>query len=69
MNAEKEVFITDWFLTPQIYLRRPWFKHQRSWLDWVFKKIAERGVKIHIILFKEDNNVLYNNSGGVEMYL
>ena len=43
----------DWWLTPELYLRRPpaYFPEWR--LDRLLQKKAEQGVKIHIIVYKE----------------
>jgi hypothetical protein len=43
----------DWWLTPEIYLRRPpaYFPDWR--IDRLLKKKAEQGVKIHIAVYKE----------------
>jgi phospholipase D1/2 len=43
----------DWWLTPELFLRRPpaYFPEWR--LDRVLKRKAEQGVKIHVIVYKE----------------
>lgn len=52
-NAKEAIFILDWWLTPELYLRRPpaFFSEWR--LDRVLKRKAEQGVKIHVIVYKE----------------
>ncbi|PPQ84945.1 hypothetical protein CVT25_004458 [Psilocybe cyanescens] len=52
-NATEAIFITDWWLTPELYLRRPpaYFPEWR--LDKLLKRKAEQGVKIHVIVYKE----------------
>ncbi|KAF8962898.1 phospholipase D/nuclease [Flammula alnicola] len=52
-KAEEVIFITDWWLTPELYLRRPpaYFPEWR--LDYLLKRKAEQGVKIHVIVYKE----------------
>jgi len=43
----------DWWLTPELYLRRPpaYFPEWR--IDHLLKKKAEQGVKVHIVVYKE----------------
>ena len=61
MMAQSEVFITDWWLSPELYLKRPVNEdgmNQESRLDRVLTKIARKGVKIHIIVYREVSFVL-----------
>ncbi len=51
-NAKEEIFITDWWLCPEIYLKRP-VNDMASRLDKVLLKKSQQGVKIYILLFKE----------------
>lgn len=54
IDAAKEcVFIEDWWLSPELYLRRPPAANQEWRLDRLLKRKAEQGVKIYIFLFKE----------------
>ena len=64
LEAQKEVFICDWWLSPELYLKRPVGKelNQEYRLDRVLQKIAERGVKIYVIIYKEVTFALYNDS-------
>ena len=43
----------DWWLTPELYLRRPPACHPEWRLDRVLKRKAEQGVKIYVIVYKE----------------
>lgn len=52
-NAKEFIFILDWWLTPEPFLRRPPAFHQEWRLDRVLKRKAEEGVKIHVIVYKE----------------
>ncbi|EAR83685.1 phospholipase d1 (macronuclear) [Tetrahymena thermophila SB210] len=63
-KASHEVFITDWWLSPEMYLQRPvnQYTNQETRLDRVLKKIAERGVKIYIIVYREPTIALNLNS-------
>ncbi|XP_036882838.1 phospholipase D2 isoform X1 [Manis javanica] len=62
LRAQEEIFITDWWLSPEIYLKRP--AHSDDWrLDLMLKKKAEEGVRVSILLFKEVELALGINSG------
>ncbi|KAF9076259.1 hypothetical protein BDP27DRAFT_1398485 [Rhodocollybia butyracea] len=52
-NAKQCIFILDWWLTPELYLRRPPAKHPEWRLDKVLKRKAEQGVKIYVVVYKE----------------
>ncbi|KAF8622038.1 hypothetical protein AX15_007323 [Amanita polypyramis BW_CC] len=52
-SAREAIFILDWWLTPELYLRRPPAHHPEWRLDRVLKRKAEQGVKIHVIVYKE----------------
>lgn len=66
-RAESKIFITDWWLSPEIYLKRP-IPVTSSGLDtyWRLDKVllraAERGVMIHVLLYKEFDHALPNDS-------
>ncbi|OTF74092.1 phospholipase D1-like protein [Euroglyphus maynei] len=50
--AKEEIFITDWWLSPEIYLQRPSLGF--DWrLDHLLLKKARTGVRIFILLYKE----------------
>ena len=51
-NAKEEIFITDWWLCPELFLKRPTDDLQYR-LDKILLKKAKEGVKIYILLFKE----------------
>ncbi|KAF8811342.1 phospholipase D [Phlegmacium glaucopus] len=52
-SAKEFIFIQDWWLTPELYLRRPpaYFPEWR--IDRLLEKKAQQGVKIHVIVYKE----------------
>ncbi|KIY71099.1 phospholipase D/nuclease [Cylindrobasidium torrendii FP15055 ss-10] len=52
-RAKDVIFILDWWLTPELYLRRPPAEHEDYRLDRVLKRKAEEGVKIYVIVYKE----------------
>ena len=43
----------DWWLTPELYLRRPPAYHEEWRLDRILKRKAQQGVKIYVIVYKE----------------
>uniref|UniRef100_A0A1D1XTW8 phospholipase D n=1 Tax=Anthurium amnicola TaxID=1678845 RepID=A0A1D1XTW8_9ARAE len=63
MSAEKEIFIEDWWLSPELYLRRPPSKNEEYRLDRILKKKAQQGVKIYVVLYKEMTQALTLDSG------
>ncbi|XP_034991718.1 phospholipase D2 [Zootoca vivipara] len=60
-QAKEEIFITDWWLSPEIYMKRP--AQSDDWrLDLLLKHKAEQGVRISVLLFKEVGLALGINS-------
>lgn len=62
MQAKEEIFITDWWLSPEVHMKRP-AKNDDFRLDIILKRKAEEGVRICILLFKEVELALGINSG------
>ncbi|KAF8129820.1 hypothetical protein EV363DRAFT_1399636 [Boletus edulis] len=52
-SAKDAIFILDWWLTPELYLRRPPAQNQEWRLDRLLQRKAEQGVKIYIVVYKE----------------
>ena len=52
-SAKEAIFILDWWLSPELYLRRPPAQYPEWRLDRILKRKAEQGVKIYIIVYKE----------------
>jgi len=52
-RAKETIYIADWWLSPELFLRRPPYFNQEWRLDQVLKRRAEAGVKIYIIVYKE----------------
>ncbi|KAF8253235.1 phospholipase D/nuclease [Wilcoxina mikolae CBS 423.85] len=52
-NAKEVVYIADWWLSPELFLRRPPSEAKEWRLDRVLKRKAEEGVKIFVIVYKE----------------
>ncbi|XP_072006076.1 phospholipase D2 isoform X2 [Engystomops pustulosus] len=62
LQAREEIYITDWWLSPEVHLKRPAYNDDFR-LDIILKHKAEDGVKVFIILFKEVEMALGINSG------
>ena len=70
-QAKNEIFITDWFFSPELCLKRPVKNHktEESRLDYLLQNMARKGVKIYIILFKENPLALPNDSERVKRHM
>ncbi|XP_045763314.1 phospholipase D2 isoform X1 [Maniola jurtina] len=60
--AREEIFIADWWLSPEIYLKRPALNGDYWRLDTLLKRKAAQGVKVCIMLYKEVEMALGINS-------
>jgi len=61
-RAKETIYIEDWWLSPELFLRRPPY-HNKQWrLDQVLKRRAEAGVKIYVIVYREVEAALTCNS-------
>ena len=73
--AKYTVYITDWWLSPEFYLKRPvglkesFGQNRNSRLDLVLKDLADRGVEIYIIVYQEPTIALNNDSLHTQTYL
>ena len=61
-RAKETIYIEDWWLSPELFLRRPPYFNQEWRLDQILKRRAEAGVKIYIIVYKEVSQALTCNS-------
>ncbi|XP_078158717.1 phospholipase D zeta 1-like [Carex rostrata] len=52
-EAKSEIFITDWWLCPELYMRRPFDSNAASRLDSLLEARAKQGVQIYVLLYKE----------------
>ena len=57
-NAENSIMIHDWWLSPELYLRRPPAVSRQWRLDRLLKRKAEQGVKIFIIMYRNINSAI-----------
>ncbi|OBT70612.1 hypothetical protein VF21_10240, partial [Pseudogymnoascus sp. 05NY08] len=61
-KAKETIYIADWWLSPELFLRRPPYYNQEWRLDQILKRKAEQGVKIYIIVYREVEAALTCNS-------
>ncbi|KAJ2076688.1 hypothetical protein H4R24_005560 [Coemansia sp. RSA 988] len=61
-NATDVIYIGDWWLSPELHLRRPPSQHEEYRLDRLLKRKAEEGVKIYVYVYKEVTVSLTINS-------
>ena len=85
LKARESVYIADWWLSPELFLQRPinldTYKHLNfgesmnlenhniSRLCDILKKIAEKGVKVYILIYKEVSLALKLNSKHSKSFL
>lgn len=51
-QAKDVIYIHDWWLSPELYMRRPAAISQKWRLDRLLKRKAEQGVKIFVIVYR-----------------
>jgi phospholipase D1/2 len=61
-QAKESIYIADWWLSPELFLRRPPYHNQEHRLDYLLKRKAEEGVKIYVVVYKEVEAALTCNS-------
>ncbi|SPO01404.1 related to phospholipase D [Cephalotrichum gorgonifer] len=61
-NAKETIYIADWWLSPELFLRRPPHSQKEWRLDSVLKRRAEAGVKIYVMVYREVEAALTCNS-------
>ncbi|GAA6029863.1 hypothetical protein JCM8097_001084 [Rhodosporidiobolus ruineniae] len=54
--AKHKIYIHDWWLSPELYLRRPPIDNQKWRLDRLLQRKAREGVQIFVIVYKEVSN-------------
>mmetsp|Transcript_4943 Transcript_4943/g.9266 ORF Transcript_4943/g.9266 Transcript_4943/m.9266 type:complete len:1030 (+) Transcript_4943:37-3126(+) len=62
LKAKKQVLISDWWLSPELYLKRPASKYPESMLKSVLKSVAQRDVSVNVHVYKEVEFALTMNS-------
>ncbi|KAF1813399.1 phospholipase D [Eremomyces bilateralis CBS 781.70] len=56
--AKDVIYIHDWWLSPELYLRRPAAISQKWRLDRLLQRKAQEGVKIFIIVYRNINSAI-----------
>ncbi|KAG0272369.1 hypothetical protein BGZ95_011895 [Linnemannia exigua] len=69
LAAKTEIYICDWWLSPELYLRRPPEKNEEFRLDRLLKKKAMEGVMIYIVVYKEISLALTLDSAHTKIWL
>lgn len=57
-RARETIWIMDWWLSPELYLRRPPAQNEQYRVDRMLQAAAERGVQVNIIVYKEVTQAL-----------
>lgn len=60
--AKDVIYIHDWWLSPELYLRRPANGNQNYRIDRLLQKKAEQGVKIFIIVYRNVGTTVVTDS-------
>ncbi|KAF3939335.1 hypothetical protein ABW19_dt0203903 [Dactylella cylindrospora] len=68
-HARESIWILDWWLSPELHLRRPGAKYEEFRLDKMLKAAAEKGVKVNIIVYKEVTQALTLSSAHTKHFL
>ncbi|KAI9741467.1 MAG: hypothetical protein M1818_004273 [Claussenomyces sp. TS43310] len=61
-RAQETIYLADWWLSPELFLRRPPYYNQEWRLDQILKRKAEAGVKIFVIVYREVEAAITCNS-------
>jgi len=69
LAAKDEIYIADWWLSPEMYLRRPPEKNQEFRLDRLLERKAREGIKIYIVVYKEVSLALTLDSAHTKTWL
>ncbi|OAA68280.1 phospholipase [Niveomyces insectorum RCEF 264] len=65
-RARETIYIADWWLSPELFLRRPPYYNQEWRLDQVLKRRAEAGVQVYVVVYREVRAALTCNSEHTE---
>ncbi|KAF9378152.1 hypothetical protein CPC16_011439 [Podila verticillata] len=69
LAAKTEIYIADWWLSPELYLRRPPANNEEFRLDRLLKRKAMEGVMIYIVVYKEISLALTLDSAHTKIWL
>ncbi|KAK3115484.1 hypothetical protein LTR53_005141 [Teratosphaeriaceae sp. CCFEE 6253] len=68
-RARESIWILDWWLSPELYLRRPPATNEQYRLDKMLFNAAHRGVQINVIVYKEVTQALTLSSAHTKHWL
>ncbi|KAH9825830.1 Phospholipase D Active site motifs, partial [Teratosphaeria destructans] len=68
-NARDFVYIHDWWLSPELYLRRPAAISQKWRLDRLLQRKAQEGVKIFVIVYRNIESAIPIDSEHTKLQL
>lgn len=68
-QATSHIFILDWWLSPEMYLRRPPHLFEDYRFDRLLKRKALQGVRIFIVVYKEVTQTMTMSSAWTKHYL
>ncbi|OAX84109.1 hypothetical protein ACJ72_01521 [Emergomyces africanus] len=68
-TAKESIWILDWWLSPELYLRRPPAKNEPYRLDRMLQAAAQRGVLVNVIVYKEVTQALTLSSSHTKHHL
>ncbi|KAK2757869.1 Phospholipase D1 [Arachnomyces sp. PD_36] len=57
-QAKDVIYIHDWWLSPELYMRRPAAISQKWRLDRLLRRKAEQGVKVFVIMYRNINSAI-----------
>ncbi|CUM56245.1 unnamed protein product [Debaryomyces tyrocola] len=60
--AKDVIFIHDWWLSPELYLRRPANGNQQWRIDRILQRKAQQGVKIFVIVYRNVGSTVSTDS-------
>ncbi|KAK2834911.1 hypothetical protein FQN49_006794 [Arthroderma sp. PD_2] len=68
-TAKESIWILDWWLSPELYLRRPAAQNEQYRIDRMLQAAAQRGVRVNIIVYKEVTQALSLSSSHTKHHL
>ncbi|KAM3163069.1 Phospholipase [Lachancea thermotolerans] len=60
--AQDVIYIHDWWLSPELYMRRPFKGNQEYRIDRILKERAEKGVKIFVVVYRNVGSTVGTDS-------
>ncbi|PRP75984.1 hypothetical protein PROFUN_01700 [Planoprotostelium fungivorum] len=67
--ATSEIFIADWWLSPELYLKRGYHSSIEDRLDILLKKKADAGIKVYVLVWNETKIAMTLNSYHTKTHL